>query len=195
MIEQGETPIGAVPEASGDGVAAEAAPTAEAKRREPFTPAPANMPMRRRVERIEHALTGLASDRGSMTEQVAAAVDPLGAKWLAELKAVVGPLVTREGLDLELAAVDLRIVHLVEQLAERAGDAAWRDQLVDRVEELLAIERARGEAAVRAEMTGRFAEVWGRIEFLEEALGEAARRLRTIEGTWLGKKGAGVEGA
>jgi hypothetical protein len=57
--------------------------------------------------------------------------------------------------------------------------------LIRQVGELLAIEQTRSEAtiaAMRAEMTGLFAALSSRIELLEEALGEAARRLRAIEG-------------
>jgi hypothetical protein len=77
------------------GSAEAGAPAGDARQRQPFTPAPDNMPQRRRLERIERALAGL------------------------------------------------------KQLGERAGDAAWRDELISQVSELLVAEEALGEAARR----------------------------------------------
>jgi hypothetical protein len=131
-----------------------------------LSPAPAEMPQRRRIERLVEA--ALAAAETTIVERIRAE----RGLWVAELKEVVGSdLVTREVLDVELAQLDVRFGVLFEQLAElKAGET----------DRLVAAARA-GLQALQAETAGLFGACSVRLELLERALGEAGRRLQAVE--------------
>jgi hypothetical protein len=151
-------------------------------------PAPRDTPMRRRVEALEAALGGAEA---AVEALVQSRVDRLGQRWLDQLKAVLVPFrdERKAELDLVRGEFELRIVELVERLNEIKPAGTGDGGIVERIQEIILDERNLTGAALvalRAETAGLIGALTSRVELLEAALGEAAQRLRAVEGTLAG---------
>jgi len=92
-------------------------------------------------------------------------------------------------LDLVRGEFELRIVELVERLNEIKPAGTGDGGIVERIQEIILDERNLTGAALvalRAETAGLIGALTSRVELLEAALGEAAQRLRAVEGTLAG---------
>jgi len=149
-------------------------------------PAPRDTPMRRRVEALEAALGGAEA---AVEALVQSRVDRLGQRWLDQLKVVPFRDERKAELDLVRGEFELRIVELVERLNEIKPAGTGDGGIVERIQEIILDERNLTGAALvalRAETAGLIGALTSRVELLEAALGEAAQRLRAVEGTLAG---------
>jgi hypothetical protein len=130
------------------------------------------MPQRRRIDRLEAAL---AAAETTIVDRIRTEANRLGDRWLAELKTVIGSssLLTREGLDVEMAQLDVRFALVFEQLNElkNADEPEVANMMIAALR------------ALQAKTAGLFGACSARIEAVEEAVGEAGRRLQEVEAT------------